>query len=78
LFLSSIIKGIRNIFRIEVPQLPVDGIFQPTTKRSKRRTLRPLDESKTLEDTRTEEEMMAGKFSIHSFIRSLDDYFLLI
>ncbi len=51
-----------NTFSIEVPQLPVDGIFRPPTKRPKRRTqLRPLDENKTLQDTRTDEEIMAGK-----------------
>jgi hypothetical protein len=67
--------GMSNIFRIEVPQLPVDGIFRPTTKRPKRRTkLRPLDENKALQDTRTDEEVMAGKFF---FIHSLY-YFLLI
>jgi hypothetical protein len=67
-FLSLTVGRISNTFRIDVPQLPVDGIFRPTTKRPKRRTkLRSLDENKTLEDTRTDEEVMAGKFFfIHS------------
>ncbi|CAF2344631.1 unnamed protein product [Rotaria sp. Silwood2] len=45
---------------ISVPQLSVDGIFRPTFKRPKRRTqLRSLDENRTLQDTRTDEEVMA-------------------
>ncbi|CAF0798778.1 unnamed protein product [Rotaria sordida] len=45
---------------ISVPQLSVDGIFRPTFKRPKRRTqLRSLDEKQTLQDTRTDEEVMA-------------------
>jgi hypothetical protein len=44
-----------------VPQLPVDGVFRPTVKRSKRnKQLRPLDENKAVHDMRTDEEVMAG------------------
>jgi hypothetical protein len=65
---------IQNEFSIEVPQLPVDGIFRPVHKRPKRKTqLRPLDENKPLHDTRTDEEVMAGNSNI-SFKDSLCFY----
>ena len=42
--------------------MPVDGVFRPTTKRSKRRApLRPVDENRSAQDPRTDEEVLAGK-----------------
>jgi hypothetical protein len=49
--------------------LPVDGVFRPTLRRPKRAAqLQPLDESKALQDTRTDEEVMAGNLYIFDFI----------
>ena len=49
-------------FRIQIPQMSVDGVFRPALRRSNRRhRLRPLDESKAVNNSRTDDEVYAGK-----------------
>ena len=77
ILLSREVSPASVLSSIQVPQIPVDGVFRPTSKRPKRRApLRSVDENRPVQDTRTDEEVLAGKVDLLIQFSTLFFFFL--